>query len=292
MRILLYGKNGQLGWELRRALSAQGEVVALDYPEIDFTQTTALRDATIGLRPDLVVNAAAYTAVDRAESEPEAARLVNAAAPGALAEAALDLRVPLIHYSTDYVFDGRKGAAYVEEDPTDPLNEYGRSKREGEKAVAAAGGAFLTLRTSWVYSTRQGGFVAKVREWARSQKVMRMVTDQVGSPTWTRALAEATAYLVAIAGRDRYTWFAERSGLYHLGGDGAASRFEWARAILDLDPGKAEQTVEELRPALTREFPTPAERPLRTPLDCSHFRETFGLRLPPWREALEMALEK
>lgn len=293
MRILLFGFRGQLGWELCRTLATVGDVTALDFPQVDFARLEELRTITLAAKPDLIVNAVAYTAVDKAESEPQLAQRINAEAPGILAEAARQLRAGLVHVSTDYVLDGLKDSVYDETDPPHPLNVYGQSKLAGEQAVAQVGGAYLTLRTSWVFSDRQGGFVTKVLQWARSQTVLRMVTDQVSSPTWARALAEIIAQLAAVgaASPDLYGWLEERSGLYHLAGSGAASRYEWAEAILACDPHKEEQTVTHLEAALTAEFPTPAVRPLHSVLDCSKFNRTFGLRLPDWRTALQMALE-
>jgi dTDP-4-dehydrorhamnose reductase len=290
-RILLLGRQGQLGWELRRALGPLGDVVALDYPDIDFLQVDALRQKVLDLDPRVIVNAAAYTAVDRAESEPEKAALVNAVAPGVLAETASAIGALFIHYSTDYIFDGEKGSAYVESDRPNPLNVYGQTKLDGELAVQQAGGAYLILRTSWVYSMRQGGFVTKVLQWARKQTVLRMVTDQIGSPTWARELAEASALVLGRAGYDPYGWMVERRGVYHLAGRGAASRFEWAKEIIRLNPHPSEQVLQQLQPALTSEFSTPARRPLHSGLDCTRFESTFNLRLPDWQTALVMAME-
>jgi dTDP-4-dehydrorhamnose reductase len=196
-----------------------------------------------------------------------------------------------VHYSTDYVFDGTKGSAYAEDDPTHSLGVYGQSKLEGEQAVQAAGGSYWILRTSWVYSLRRDSFVTKVLGWARQNPTLKVVADQVGSPTWARLLAEITAQLLAQAGASPAGWVGERLGLYHLAGDGCASRLQWAQAILDLDPHKEEQQVSELIPALTADFPTPAQRPLYSALDCSLFARTFDLRLPPWQEALRLAME-
>jgi dTDP-4-dehydrorhamnose reductase len=291
IRILLLGKDGQLGWELQRCLAPLGEVIALDYPEIDLAQPEGIREIAAAARPQVIVNATAYTAVDRAESEPELAFAINARAPEVLAETAEELGAALVHYSTDYVFDGTKGSAYVEDDPTHPLGVYGQSKLEGERAVRAAGGSYWIFRTSWVYSLRRDSFVTKVLGWARQNPTLKVVADQVGSPTWARLLAEITAQLLAQAGAAPAGWVRERSGLYHLAGDGCASRMQWAQAILDLDPRKEEQQASELLPALTADFPTPAQRPLYTALDCSLFARTFDLRLPPWQEALRLAME-
>ncbi len=291
IRLLLFGKIGQLGWELRRTLAPLGEVICLDYPEVDFTHPETLPGIVEQAAPQVIINAVAYTAVDQAESQVDMARLINATATGVLAEQALKHKAALIHYSTDYVFDGRKGEAYQEADHPNPLNVYGQTKLEGEQAIQQVGGAYAILRTSWVYSTRQGGFVTKVLQWARQQAVLRMVTDQVSKPTWARLLAEVNAQLVAMAGDDPYGWLAQRAGLYHLAGGGVASRYDWAQAILANDPRPAEQTVQALQPALTNEFPTPAERPLYSVLDCSRFTRTFGLALPDWRVTLSLAME-
>lgn len=290
-RILLFGRGGQLGWELQRALAPLGEVLALDYPRADFSKPEALRLLVRETQPDLIVNPAAYTAVDRAETESELAFRVNAESPAVLAEEALRLRVPLVHYSTDYVFDGAKSSPYLESDEPAPLNVYGHSKLAGDRAVISTGGAALILRTSWVYSMRQGGFVTKVLQWARQQEVMRVVDDQISGPTSARMLAELTALLLAGVGADPFAWLAERAGVYHCAGDGACSRYAWAQEILKLDPRRDEQIVRELLPASSEEFPSPAARPLVTVLDCSKLERVFGLRLPPWQTALRLAME-
>jgi dTDP-4-dehydrorhamnose reductase len=288
-RILLIGKNGQLGWELQRTLATVGKLSAVDFPEIDLENPQSVYNLIRQIRPQVVVNAAAYTAVDQAETEQERARKINAIAPGILAEETRKLKAILVHYSTDYIFDGKKGAPYVEEDAPNPLSFYGRSKLEGERLVQQAGGTYLILRTSWVYSLRQkSGFVNKVMHWARQQETLRVVDDQVANPTWARMLAEITAQVLARGSQQ----IRDHSGFYHLAGSGFASRFDWAKLILELDPDKKEQRVREILPALTNEFPTPAERPLFSALDCDHFATTFGLCLPPWEAALRMAMDR
>ena len=291
-KILLFAKNGQLGHELQRALAPLGEVIALDYPEVDFTKPDQLVDLVFTSKPDLLINPAAYTAVDKAESEQEIAYRINRDSPAALTQVAKDLEIPFVHYSTDYVYDGTKGSAYVESDPTNPLNVYGQSKLEGDQAVLKAGGAALVLRTSWVYSMRQGGFVTKVSQWARQQEVMRVVDDQISGPTSARMLAEATALMIAKADKNPYDFFAERSGLYHLAGEGACSRYEWAKAIIVMDPKKEEQKVKEILTAKSDEFPNPAVRPMESVLCCDKFEHMFGLRLPDWEEAQRLEMEK
>jgi len=291
LKILLFGKNGQLGWELQRCLAPLGEVAAFDIPEVDFTQPESLRQLVEQVQADVIVNPAAYTAVDKAESDIETARLVNADAVDVLAQVARAMRVPLIHFSTDYVFDGSKGSPYMESDTPHPLNIYGRTKLTGEKAVIESGGAGLVLRTSWVYSMRQGGFVTKVLAWAKKNPSLRIVADQISGPTSARMLAEATALMLAQTGKQPYEWLAERAGIYHVAGDGSCSRFEWAKAILKYDPDKSESLVREVLPALTADFPSPAERPLESVLCCDKFEKTFGLRLPLWEEALRLMME-
>lgn len=288
MKILLLGKNGQLGWELRRALAPLGPLSALDYEEVDFADAERLRLKVRETRPEVIVNAAAYTAVDRAESEPAKPYAINATAPGILAEEAKSLGASLIHYSTDYVFDGLKGQPYAESDAPNPLNVYGASKLAGEKAVHALDGASLILRTAWVYSVRGNSFVNKVLDWARRNETLRIVDDQVSNPTWARALAETTAHILARG----QGYLKERAGLYHLAGDGYASRYTWAQEILKLDPKPQEQTLSGvLLRAATSDIPTPAQRPLFSALDCSRFGAAFeGIALPAWQDALALAM--
>jgi dTDP-4-dehydrorhamnose reductase len=285
-RILLIGKHGQLGWELNRSLATLCELTAIDYPEIDLGRPETVQDSIRQVRPTIIVNAAAYTDVDKAENEQELAWKVNGLAPGVIAEEARKVGAIFIHYSTDYVFDGKKGFPYVEQDLPNPLNAYGRSKLEGERQVQAVGGTSLILRTSWVYSLRKGGFVNKVLGWARQQEFLRIVNDQVANPTWARMLAEITAQV--LAHDDDY--IRSRAGLYHLAGSGFTSRFDWARLILELDPKRNEQVVRELVPAFTADFSTPATRPLFTALNCDSFLGTFGLALPDWRDAMQLAI--
>ena len=294
MKLLLLGNTGQLGWELQRTLQPLGDVTAFDFPEVDMADPASIRKTVQEYHPDVIVNATAYTAVDKAESEPELAEAINGRGPGVLAEEARKLNAVMIHYSTDYVFDGKKGTLYVETDRPNPLNVYGVSKLHGEQALQQVGGDYLILRTSWVYahktgagSLRMGGFVNKVLEWARQQDSLRMVTDQVGNPTWSRMLAEMTAQVLA-GGLEQIR---EHTGLYHLAGSGFASRFDWAKSILAFDPDKNEQRVKEIIPSLTCEFPTPAQRPLFSALDCTHFQTIFGLQIPDWKSSLRLAME-
>ncbi len=211
--------------------------------------------------------------------------------PAVLAEEANALDAAFIHFSTDYVFDGTKGAPYTETDTPNPLGVYGQSKLAGEQAAAQANGAFLVLRTSWVYSLRRSSFVTKVLEWSRQQSTLRVVDDQISNPTWARLLAECTAQILALSGKVCYAWLGERRGLYHLAGSGYASRLQWAQAILRCDPQPAEQVTKDIIPARTADFPTPAQRPLFSALECTEFTAAFGLALPAWEDALRLAMD-
>jgi dTDP-4-dehydrorhamnose reductase len=292
LNLLLLGNTGQLGWELQRTLQPLGVVVALDYPEVNIADAASIRKTVQEHRPEVIVNATAYTAVDKAENERELAEAINGTGAGVLAEEARKLNAVLVHYSTDYVFDGTKGAPYVETDLPHPLNVYGESKLAGEQAIQSVDGNYLIFRTAWVYSLRRDSFVSKVLQWARQNETLRMVDDQISNPTWARMLAETTALLLACAGDNFLPWLAERKGLYHLAGDGYASRYEWAKQILALDPSPREQLARRLLPAATTKFPTTAKRPLFSALDCVKFRSTFGLQLPDWKQALVLAVQK
>lgn len=292
MNIVLFGKNGQLGSEFQRSLPRLGNLTCLDYEDLDLCDIHALQQALNELKPNLIVNASAYTAVDRAETEQETAMKINALAPGVMAEWARNSGAGLIHYSTDYVFDGGKGSPYVESDPANPLNMYGKSKLAGEENIQQAGDAYLIFRTSWVYSVGGTGFVNKVLEWARKNQTLKIVSDQVSNPTWARDLADAAVSVLSAHRDSLQDFMKERRGLYHLAGGGYASRFEWAREILTNDPNRTEQLVQAIEPVSSDAFPTPALRPLFSALDCSKFRETFGFALPNWADSLRMAMAK
>lgn len=286
MKILLFGALGQLGTELQNTLSPFGEIAAYDIHNLNLESTDLVRETIRAVQPQVIVNASAYTAVDLAESEKEKAFHVNGDIPALLAEEAAKINSFLIHYSTDYVFDGTKGSTYLEDDGTNPLSVYGSSKLAGEEAIKSGKANYLILRTAWVYSRNRSSFVTKVLEWARKQEVLRVVSDQVSNPTWARTLAQVTAQLLSKG----FDCIIERQGLYHVAGDGYGSRLDWAKQILELDLNKHEQIVREIIPALTSEFPTPAERPLFSALDCSLFQSTFDIPLPKWEEALKQAM--
>lgn len=244
------------------------------------------------VHPQVVVNAAAYTAVDRAEQEPSVAFVIHAKAPRVLAEEVDRLGSALVHFSTDYVFDRTKESAYTEDDPTGPLGVYGQSKLEGERGVQDIGGEFLILRTSWVFGTRGHNFLRTMLRLARERKEVRVVNDQRGAPTWSRMLAEATAQILAGCSRgDGFRISPERSGIYHLTGTGETTWFEFASTILSLDPDRANQRCRSVIPIRTEEYPTPAVRPRSSVLDCSRVERAFQVRLPDWREQLALALQ-
>lgn len=291
MEILLFGKNGQLGSELRRCLLPLGPINALDKEDLDLSNPDAVAQIIQTVRPDLIINASAYTAVDQAENQPELAFQINARAPEIMAQTAGEIGAAFIHFSTDYVFDGTKNSPYHEKDLPNPLNVYGQGKLEGEQLILQASAAALIFRTSWVYSLRGDSFVTKTLAWARQHETLRIVDDQVGSPTWARQLAETTGALLARAGREPVEYISKRRGLYHLAGKGAVSRLEFSRAVLALDPHRDEQRCREILPARTADFPAPARRPLFTALDCSRFESTFDLTIPDWQHALRLAMD-
>jgi len=290
MRVLLFGGTGQVGWELQRTLRPLGEVQALDFPQVDFLDLPALRAAVRDARPGLIVNAAGYTAVDKAESEPEKVHAINAAAPGALAEEARHLGIGLVHYSTDYVFDGGKGEPYTEDDPPHPLNVYGRTKLDGDLAIQASGAWHLILRTSWVYGARGANFFLTMLRLARERRELRVVDDQVGSPTWSHAIAAVTAQILLQAydeQHDRILWDEKiPSGVYNYSSAGATSWYGFAREILRTDPAASEHIVERLEPVTSEEFKTAAARPSYSVLSKAKIETVFGIEPEPWQQQL------
>jgi len=280
-RILLTGRNGQVGWELQRTLAPLGEVTAYGYAELDLADPGRLAAAIRDAKPDVIVNAAAYTAVDQAESDIETAMAINATAPGILAEEAKRLGALLVHYSTDYVFDGRKDSPYTEEDTPNPLNAYGRSKLAGEQAILTSDCRHVILRTSWVYGNRGRNFLRTMLRLAAERDELRVVNDQTGAPTWSRMIAEATALALARA--------EPPLGLYHLASAGATTWHGFAAAILDLTQA-SRSCQPRLSPCTTAEYPLPAARPPNSRLDCGRLAREAGLGLPDWKAALEFCL--
>lgn len=282
MKILLTGKTGQLGWELQRSLAPLGDVTALSTKELNLADADAIRSMLRQSEPDFIVNAAAYTAVDQAEREASLAQAVNATAPRVLADEARRTGALLVHFSTDYVFDGSKDGPYVEDDPPRPINTYGASKLAGERAIQASGCRHVILRTSWVYAARGKNFLLTMLRLSRERTELRVVSDQIGAPTWSRALADATAALIPQALIDP-----ESHGLYHATNAGATSWFGFATEILRL-AGIATPVV----PIAACAYPTPAMRPANSVLDNSKLLRVFGVALPDWRDSVERCMRE
>jgi len=285
MRILLLGKDGQVGWELQRVLAPLRQIIALGRAELDFSHTNEIRDQVRSVAPDLIINAAAYTAVDRAESEEVEAFVVNALAVATLAEVAAVRRVPLIHYSTDYVFDGTKSGPYVETDEPQPLGAYARSKLAGERAIEESGCQHLIFRTSWVYGTRGKNFMLTMLELARMRPELRVVNDQIGTPNWCRVIAEVTGSIVA-----SQPDFARVSGIYHLTSRGPTSWHGFAERIIAIGSDLGLCPRVPVVPIPTSEYPTATTRPANSALDPSKLMATFGVTLPEWDASLRDCL--
>jgi dTDP-4-dehydrorhamnose reductase len=294
MRILLFGCNGQVGWELQRSLAPLGELTALGSAgnerfQGNFTDTDGVVATVRALRPDAVVNAAAYTAVDRAESEPDVALQVNAIAPGAIAAAAAEVGACMVHYSTDYVFDGSGTRPWREDDPTAPLNVYGRGKLEGERRIAAALPRHLILRTSWVYGVRGGNFAKTMLRLARERDSLTVIDDQIGAPTGADLLADITAHGLRALLADP-----AKAGTYHAAAAGETSWHGYARFVV----GQAQQrgeilraSPEQVRAVPSSAFPTPARRPHNSRLDTTRLSEALGLRMPAWQQGVARMLQ-
>jgi dTDP-4-dehydrorhamnose reductase len=294
MKILLFGKNGQVGWELQRSLAPLGELVALDRHSHDFCGDLAnldgIRETVRQIRPDVIVNAAAYTAVDKAESDATTAHTVNAEAPGVLAEAAEAAGAWLVHYSTDYVFDGSGSKPWEESDPTGPLSVYGRTKLEGEQRIAARCARHLILRTSWVYAARGGNFAKTMLRLAAERDRLTVVSDQFGAPTGADLLADVTAHMLrgALTGST-----AGYAGIYHVAAAGETSWHGYARFVLDCaaKSGRAlKASAGTVDPVATSAFPTPALRPHNSRLNTAKLRGAFGLQLPAWQQGVARML--
>ncbi len=286
--ILLIGRIGQVGWELRRTLAPLAKVVAVDYPQIDLLKADSIRQWVRETAPRVVINAAAYTAVDKAESEPDRAQQINGTAPGILAEEAKHCGALLVHYSTDYIYDGAKRTPYVETDPPNPLSAYGRSKLNGDQAIQQAGGEHLIFRLCWVYGARGQNFMLTMMRLAREREKLRIVQDQVGCPTWSRLIAETTGLVLnqVLAAKEPGAF----TGAYHLAACGETSWHGFAKAIIGLMPAEGKKCA-EVQPITTPEYPLPARRPPYSVLNCDKLKNTFGLQLPDWEESLKDVLE-
>ncbi len=284
MRILLTGATGQVGYELERSLQPLGEVVAVDRTRMDLSDLDQVRDVVRAVKPDLIVNPAAYTAVDKAESEPELAHRINALAPGVMAAEAKTLGAAIVHFSTDYVFDGSKQGRYVETDTTNPLNVYGHSKLAGEQAIAASGVPHLILRTSWVYGKRGKNFLLTMLKLSAERDALRVVADQHGAPTWSRTIADTTACILAQAGAAGDGWWDEHSGIYHLSAQGQTTWHGFTEAIVSASG--AQCTVS---PITSEEYPVPAKRPMNSVMSSDKLIGRF-CAIPTWDQALTLCL--
>ncbi|RZI86232.1 MAG: dTDP-4-dehydrorhamnose reductase [Rubrivivax sp.] len=300
MNILLLGKGGQVGWELQRALAPLGQVTALDFDsagpataphlKADFSHPEQVAAIVQAVKPDVVVNAAAHTAVDKAESEPELARAINATAPGLIAQEAAKLGALLVHYSTDYVFDGSGSDARTEASPTAPLSVYGRTKLEGEQLIQQSGCAHFIFRTSWVYAARGGNFAKTMLRLAAEREQLKVINDQVGAPTGADLLADVTAHAIRSF---RQANRPELSGLYHLVAHGETNWFDYARFVIEWARANG-QTIkvapEAIEAIATAAYPTPAQRPLNSRLDTAKLRQALGLSLPHWQQGVQRML--
>jgi dTDP-4-dehydrorhamnose reductase len=281
-KILVTGKNGQVGWELQRTLAPLGQVIAVDAEDMDLRDVDAIRNKVREIAPHIIVNPAAHTAVDKAESEADLAMAINGTAAGVLAEEAKKLDALLIHYSTDYVFNGSKTSPYVESDTPDPQSVYGRTKLAGEQAIQAVGGKHLILRTSWVYGVHGGNFVKTILRLAKERSELRIVADQYGAPTWARLLAESTAQIIGKYSEDK-------SGVYHLTAGGRTNWHQFAEEIVRLarqyDDALKDKPL-TIHAIATHEYPVPAKRPANSSLSTEKVSKTFGLALPNWEDEL------
>jgi dTDP-4-dehydrorhamnose reductase len=287
-KILILGKNGQVGWELCRTLAPLGDIISTDYPAIDFTDADSLRRWIRDTSPQIIVNAAAYTAVDKAEAEPDLCHKINAEAPGILAEESQRLGAWLVHYSTDYVFNGTQASPYTENDVPNPLGVYGKTKLAGDRAIQETGVHYLIFRLCWVYGARGQNFMRTIQRLAAEREQLRVVNDQTGCPTWSRLIAEATALALVqvLQATDRPALH----GLYHLCASGHTSWHGFAKKILEQIPVN-QCRCREVVPITTAEYPTAAKRPAYSVMSCAKLQRTFGLRLPEWQESLAQVTE-
>ena len=290
-KILIIGQQGQVAWELQRTLASLGQITICGSQDLDLANPDMIRTQVRSIKPDIIVNAAAYTAVDKAETESDLCTSINAVAPGILAELARESQALLVHYSTDYVFDGTKVGAYLETDSTNPLSVYGASKLAGEQAIIQADCAHLIFRTTWVYGNRGKNFLLTILRLAAEKQELKIVADQIGSPTWSRSISEATAQIIAQCRHDR----SSVKGLYNLSAAGQASWHGFANQIVDRSRSinsELQLSIEQILPIPTTDYPTPAQRPANSVLDNSKILADFGVQLPDWKVSLEQCLER
>lgn len=288
VKILLLGKNGQVGSELENSLKHLGELTALDRPGMDFSNPDSIREPIRRLQPDVIVNAAAYTAVDKAESEPDLAMTVNGAAPSVMAEEAARLGALLVHYSTDYVFDGAKSSPYTEQDTPNPLNVYGHGKLAGEQAIRAHASHFLIFRTTWVYDGQGKNFLSTIKRIGAQRPELTIVDDQIGAPTWSREIAQATAQAIALY--LRHPDPQQINGIYHMTAQGQTSWFGFAQAAAKYGLFNGLAHPPALRAISSAEFPSPTKRPMYSVLSNAKLLKQFGIQLPDWDTSLQNCL--
>jgi len=286
-KIMLTGANGQVGWELQRTLVSLGHVYSFNRKALGLSNPEKIKQCVREIKPDLIVNAAAYTAVDKAEEEPELARAVNGIAPAILAEEAKKLNSVIVHYSTDYVFDGNNKVPYTEADIPNPINVYGRTKLDGEKGIIDSGAHYLIFRTCWVYSLRGKNFLLTILRLAKEKEELRIVNDQLGSPTWSRLISEITAQILA-HGRQKII---DKQGLYNVSAGGKTTWFDFANRIVEFI-AESGQEYSKLIPVSTSEYKTTAKRPLYSVLSNEKLKEAFGIKMPDWEHSLKLALGK
>jgi dTDP-4-dehydrorhamnose reductase len=291
MKILLTGTTGQVGWELQRTLMTVGDVISVGRNQLDLAKPDTICQTIRDVKPDLIVNPAAYTAVDKAESEPDLAMMINGIAPGIIAEEAQRIGAAIIHYSTDYVFDGTKNTPYRENDQPNPQNIYGKTKLAGEEAIKSVGVNYLILRTSWVYGLYGKNFLLTMQRIAKEREEIRVVDDQIGAPTWSRMIAEITAQIVSQSQQNTTDFFTSKGGLYHLSASGKTSWYGFAKAIFHDDFPNNERKLQRLIPITSQEYPTPAIRPAFSLLDHQKLSHTFGLKMPNWEQVLRLVLD-
>lgn len=292
--ILVTGKNGQVGWELQRSLQSLGKVVAVNREHLNLSDSDNVREVIRKIQPDIIVNAAAYTAVDKAEEEQELAYQINAISPGVMAEEAKKISALLIHYSTDYVFNGQSNIAYTETDIPDPINIYGKSKLAGEKAIQDSGCDYLILRTSWVFSSRGHNFLLSMLKFSQEQERLKIVSDQIGSPTSANFIANATSQIICKT-RTRHLQKEFPSGIYNLVSSGKTTWHGFASSIIETAQATISSlkiATKEILPIPTSEYPTPAKRPLNSLLSTERIQKEFGVYSPDWQEQMKLSIEE
>jgi len=292
MKILLFGKNGQVGWELNRSLQPLGEVIALARKEADFFNPESLRNIVSEIKPDVIVNAVAYTAVDRAEGEEELATIINGVAPGVLAEEALKINALLVHYSTDYVFDGEKDSPYIEADKPNPVNSYGRTKLAGEVAIQSSNCSYLIFRTSWVYASRGQNFMLTMLKLAQEREELSIVSDQVGAPTSAKLIADTTTVCIQQAIKEKLASVFS-SDLYHMTASGKTSWYGFAKEIVNFANSilNLQLAIKNIEAIPTDDYPLPATRPKNSQLTLKKMESVFSIELPDWKNALQSCME-